>query len=463
MHKNKSFSSLSIVFTITDLLLLTVIFFVLIFVRYQWELTPENFRILIGAHYKANLLLIIFWLFSANYFALYRNTRFDSLPTIFKKILFHSFIFSIALFAISGLKKEDLFPLNLSLIFLGSMLAYLLLSRLVVHFVLKYYRKRGYNVRNLVIVGYNENAADLVKLIDQRKDFGFKVLKIFGWHSSEDFKLKELEDYLSQNQIDFGYICLGNGFDEDTMGEITNILEKNYVHIGFIPNNALEIRQSLEVNYLDSFPVLTYKRNPLDNPFNQISKRIFDLSFTLIIFVVLLWWLLPILSIAVFFSQGRPIFYAQKRNGLNGKEFDCLKFRTMRPDKSNDKKPTERDDPRVTKLGRILRKTSLDELPQFFNVLKGDMSIVGPRPHMVSENESYSEIIKKYSLRHYVKPGITGLAQIRGYRGAIDSEKDMELRVRTDIYYVRNWSFLLDLLIIYKTVRLILVGDENAI
>ncbi len=117
----------------------------------------------------------------------------------------------------------------------------------------------------------------------------------------------------------------------------------------------------------------------------------------------------------------------------------------------------------MTKLGKILRKTSLDELPQFFNVLKGDMSIVGPRPHMVSENESYSEIIKKYSLRHYVKPGITGLAQIRGYRGAIDSEKDMELRVRTDIYYVRNWSFLLDLLIIYKTVRLILVGDENAI
>src|SRR5690606_16089232 len=141
----------------------------------------------------------------------------------------------------------------------------------------------------------------------------------------------------------------------------------------------------------------------------------------------------------------------------------CLKFRTMREDKDNNKKPTERDDPRVTKLGRILRKTSLDELPQFFNVLKGDMSIVGPRPHMVSENESYSEIIKKYSLRHYVKPGITGLAQIRGYRGAIDSEKDMELRVRTDIYYVRNWSFLLDLLIIYKTVRLILVGDENAI
>src|SRR5690606_31749752 len=141
----------------------------------------------------------------------------------------------------------------------------------------------------------------------------------------------------------------------------------------------------------------------------------------------------------------------------------CLKFRTMREDKDNNKKPTERDDPRVTKLGKILRKTSLDELPQFINVLKGEMSIVGPRPHMVSENEAYSEIIKRYALRHYVKPGITGLAQVKGYRGAIDSYKDMELRTRIDIYYVRNWSFLLALFIIYKTGKLMIFGDENAI
>src|SRR5690606_8412653 len=218
-----------------------------------------------------------------------------------------------------------------------------------------------------------------------------------------------------------------------------------------------------EINYLDSFPILTYKKYPLDHSFNQIIKRLFDLFFTLMVFVFILSWLYPILALLVLIYQGRPIHFSQKRNGLNGKEFSCLKFRTMRDDKNNNRKPTERDDPRVTKLGRILRKTSLDELPQFINVLKGEMSIVGPRPHMVSENESYSDIIKRYSLRHYVKPGITGLAQTRGYRGVVESDKDMEMRIRTDIYYVRNWSFLLDLVIIFRTIKLMISGDENAI
>src|SRR5690606_26129003 len=215
--------------------------------------------------------------------------------------------------------------------------------------------------------------------------------------------------------------------------------------------------------YLDSFPVLNYKKLPLDDTFNQITKRLFDLAFTLWVFIFLLSWLMPIIALLVLITQGRPIFFSQKRNGLNGKEFDCLKFRTMIPHKHNSVKPTERNDPRVTRLGRILRKTSLDELPQFINVLKGEMSIVGPRPHMVSENESYSDIIKRYSLRHYVKPGITGLAQTRGYRGVVDSDKDMEMRIRTDIYYVRNWSFLLDLVIIFRTIKLMISGDENAI
>lgn len=219
----------------------------------------------------------------------------------------------------------------------------------------------------------------------------------------------------------------------------------------------------MDFMYLDSFPIQTYKKYPLDNSFNQILKRLFDVLFSLLMLVLVLWWLLPLLAVVLLITQGYPIIFVQRRNGLNGKEFDCYKFRTMRADRHNNRKPTEKNDPRVTKFGKILRVTSLDELPQFFNVLKGDMSVVGPRPHMVSENESYSEVIKRYALRHYVKPGITGLAQIRGYRGAIECNEDMEMRIRTDIYYVRNWSFLLDMYIIYRTVRLMIVGDENAI
>lgn len=467
MQKNKSSSRTSVLFIFADLFLLTVSFYVLLYIRYGFELNLENTKILIRAHYKANLLLIMFWLFCANYLKLYNTNRFNRLIVVIRKIFVHIFIFSIILFAISGLKKEDLFSLNLSIGFLLIIFVYLLSSRIIVHFIIKFYRKKGFNLKKVIIIGYNDNASNLVNLLITRKDLGLELKNIFVTKDPVEnqilFESSVFEAYLSENKTDFAYICLGNGIEEENINRISEILEKKYVATGFIPSTSLEIQQSLDINYLDSFPIFTYKKYPLDNPANQFLKRAFDIVFTLIVFIFLLWWLLPLISLMVYISQGGPILFAQKRNGLNGKEFDCLKFRTMRPDKDNNKKPTERDDPRVTKLGKILRKTSLDELPQFINVLKGDMSIVGPRPHMVSENETYAEIIKRYSLRHYVKPGITGLAQVKGYRGAVDTDKDMEMRIRTDIYYVRNWSFLLDLLIIYKTGKLMISGDENAI
>lgn len=467
MQKNKPTSLTSVFFIFADLFLLTISLYILLYVRYQYELNLENTKILIRAHYKANLLMIIFWLFSANYLKLYHTNRFNRFIVVIRKVFFHVFIFSIILFAISGLKKEDLFSLELSINFLLIIFVYLLGSRIIVHFIIKFYRKKGFNLKKIIIIGYNDNASNLIDLLKTRKDLGLELKNVFVTKDPVENQMllqsSTFETYLSQNKIDFAYICMGNGIDEQQINHITEILEKRYVATGFIPSTSLEVQQSLDINYLDSFPILTYKKYPLDNSLNQIIKRIFDIVFSLIIFVLILWWALPLLALMVFITQGSPILFKQKRNGLNGREFDCLKFRTMRPDKDNNKKPTERDDPRITKLGKILRKSSLDELPQFINVLKGDMSIVGPRPHMVSENESYSEIIKRYALRHYVKPGITGLAQVKGYRGAVDTDKDMEMRIRTDIYYVRNWSFLLDLLIIYKTGKLMIFGDENAI
>ena len=386
---------------------------------------------------------------------------------LIKKIIVQVILFSIVLFAISGGKKENLYTPLESIYFVILLLFYLSLSRYIIHYLLKFYRRKGHGHNNLILFGNNDNSEGLVKMIYERKDIGFRIQDIFVVENPTEnqtlLDIDNLSKYLIDNNINYAYISLNSEYNDELISKIIEILENNYVSIGYLPNSTMEIKQTLEVNYLDSFPILTYKKYPLDLTFNKILKRTFDIVLTLIAFVLLLWWLLPIIAISVYFSQGKPILFAQKRNGLNGVEFKCLKFRTMRPDKDNNKKPTERDDPRVTKLGRILRKTSLDELPQFINVLKGEMSIVGPRPHMVSENDSYKEIIRKYSLRHYVKPGITGLSQIRGFRGAIDSTKDMEMRVKTDIYYVRNWSFLLDLLIIYKTVRLMIFGDENAI
>ncbi|MGB3452331.1 MAG: exopolysaccharide biosynthesis polyprenyl glycosylphosphotransferase [Moheibacter sp.] len=446
-----------------DYLIISALFFYFLYFRFDYlykEKTVATLLEMFKDQYKAYLLILVSWFLISEFTNFYRSPRFLRYLNYIRRLIYQLVLFAFILYTVSGIKVENLFTNRQSFYFLSILTLYVFISRTAFFFLVRYYLTKGYNLKNLIIIGSNDNSKYIIDLIREHNNFGLKLLKIF---ECSEISPSDLDKFLKTNKIDYAYISLGKEFSEENLNKFTETLEDHYISIGFIPSTALESKQSLEINYLDSFPILTYKRYPLEYPFNQITKRVFDLIFASLIFFILLWWLIPLLSIMVYFSQGRPIFYAQKRNGLNGKEFDCLKFRTMRPDKSNDKKPTERDDPRVTKLGKILRKTSLDELPQFFNVLKGDMSIVGPRPHMVSENESYSEIIKKYSLRHYVKPGITGLAQIRGYRGAIDSEKDMELRVRTDIYYVRNWSFLLDLLIIYKTVRLILVGDENAI
>src|SRR5690625_81109 len=468
MVNKRYFAYSSYLLAIADVFVIISLFFVFLFIHDPlWERSLHGLLTFAKVHYKSLILFILFWFFVSSYVKLYNGFRFERFLNVIRKAIVQVFFFTIVLFAISGGKKESLYTTEESIYFIVVLSIYLFLSRFFIFYGLKLYRKKGFNRKSVIFIGCNEKTEELVNLLVKQNDFGLNIKHVFFKGELVDSQItsefEKLKTYLESFKIDYAYVSLGSGHDDELINKITEILEDNYVSIGYLPNYVMEIKQTLEVNYLDSFPILTYKKYPLDHSINQIIKRTFDIVFTLFAFVTLLWWLLPILAVAVYFSQGAPILFAQKRNGLNGKEFNCLKFRTMKPHKMNDLKPTERDDPRVTKLGRILRKTSLDELPQFFNVLKGEMSIVGPRPHMVSENESYSEIINRYSLRHYVKPGITGLAQVRGYRGAVDTEKDMELRIRTDIYYVRNWSFLLDLLIIYKTVKLMIVGDENAI
>lgn len=467
MKKRRAISINSILFTGLDLLFLTLVLYTLLFEHYGFNYSKENLLILIKAHYKANILLMLFWVLSSNYSNLYDNNRFTRYLGVLKKVLVQFFTISIFLFAISGVKVEDLFTIKQSLMFIVIIGIYLICTRSIFFYRNNLYRKNGWDDKQIVIIGTNESVKPLERLFRESKKFGLKLKKHYVFkdreHRQEQFDYFSLKSLLDTEIIDYIYICLHNNIDENLINKITSLAEKKYISIGFIPDNYSDNFQNFEISYIDVYPILTYKKYPLDFPLNQSIKRLFDVVFSLSTFVLLLWWLLPLLAIMVYISQGGPILFAQKRNGLNGKEFNCLKFRTMRDDKSNSIKPTERNDPRVTKLGRILRKTSLDELPQFINVLKGEMSIVGPRPHMVSENETYSEIIKRYALRHYVKPGITGLAQVKGYRGAVDSDKDMEMRIRTDIYYVRNWSFLLDLFIIYKTGKLMIFGDENAI
>lgn len=460
----------SIFLLVFDCIVLAVLFFTFLYIRFNYiyfEINLSTLGKMFSDQYKAFILIMVSWYFISQYTQLYRGFRFSKYINYIKGSLYQIVLFSFVLFTVSGIKFEYLYSNEQAFAFISLLSAYLVFSRSIIYYATKRIRKEGFNLRNVAIIGYNENAKGLMELLSERKDLGLHLSKIYVTKNpQEGQELLDLDSFkksLAEQEIEFIYICLGNGLDESVMNQVTDIAESQYVHVGFIPNNSMNTRQSLDISYLDTFPILTYKLYPLDHSFNQIIKRLFDLVFSILMFVFVLSWMYPIITILILIYQGRPIHFSQKRNGLNGKEFNCLKFRTMRDDKNNNRKPTERDDPRVTKLGRILRKTSLDELPQFINVLKGEMSIVGPRPHMVSENESYSDIIKRYSLRHYVKPGITGLAQTRGYRGVVETDKDMEMRIRTDIYYVRNWSFLLDVVIIFRTVKLMIFGDENAI
>ena len=216
------------------------------------------------------------------------------------------------------------------------------------------------------------------------------------------------------------------------------------------------------VNFFGNVPVLSLIKEPLQRGFLRFLKRIFDVVFSFFVIIFSLFFLFPWIVLMIKLTSKGPVFFRQKRSGLDNNIFVCYKFRTLFVSENNNINQIKKNDSRVTKFGAFLRRTSLDEIPQFFNVLKGDMSVVGPRPHMLIHTKEYSSIVKNYMLRHLVKPGITGQAQVNGYRGEVKHIEDIKKRVQLDIWYIKNWSFFLDLKLIFKTFFMIFLGDEKA-
>lgn len=243
--------------------------------------------------------------------------------------------------------------------------------------------------------------------------------------------------------------------------QLVNYCDNHLIHFYSVPNVEYS-NGHMALQYVDDVPVFSIHYQPLLKPINRFIKRTFDILFAGLFVVCCFWWILLIVALITKITMPGPIFFCQKRNGQNGKEFTCLKFRSMRVRENAecDKHQATQNDPRVTKWGLIMRKTNIDELPQFLNVLKGDMSVVGPRPHMVKHNEEYSALINKYMARHFIKPGITGYAQVTGSRGETSELWMMEQRIKKDIWYMEHWSFFLDLKIIFKTITNIL-GTER--
>jgi len=236
--------------------------------------------------------------------------------------------------------------------------------------------------------------------------------------------------------------------------------DKSCLRLKLIPDMSTSLINHLKVSYMGEFAVLSHRDEPLEEIGNRVKKRLFDIFFSSLVIVFLLSWLYPIIGLLIKMQSKGPILFKQLRSGKDNKDFVCYKFRSMKVNAGE--RQASKDDDRITKIGRFLRKTSLDELPQFFNVFLGEMSVIGPRPHILTHTNEYSQIINQYMVRHFLKSGITGWAQVSGFRGETKDPILMQKRVEHDIWYLENWSMSLDLKIIFMTIYQVIKGDENA-
>lgn len=319
----------------------------------------------------------------------------------------------------------------------------------------------GGNIRNVIILGNGKNVNELESFFIDNPDYGYNLARKFDLKSNKKEELKESYKYVIENKIDEIYGSL-NTLNNSDIEDLINFADNNLKTIKLLPDTKNTLLRNLAVEYYGYIPIITLREIPLDKEINKRVKRFFDIIFSLIIIILLLSWLTPIIAILIKLESKGPIFFKQKRNGLNYEEFYCYKFRSMRLNAIADIEQVQKNDPRITNIGKFIRKTSIDELPQFFNVLLGDMSVVGPRPHMVSHTEMYAKSVDKFMVRHFIKPGITGLAQTNGFRGEVESDRDIINRVKYDIFYLENWSILLDIKIVFVTIINALKGEEKA-
>ena len=324
----------------------------------------------------------------------------------------------------------------------------------------KYRSLSGGNFRKVVLLGNPKRVAQLASFFEKNPDYGYQLMHTFSTETNKTAAIESCYDFVNNEKIDEIYCSL---FDL-TNAQVTGLIEfaeENFKVIKFLPDDKALFSRNLKVDYYGYIPVLSLTKTELHDPLTKLFKRLFDIFFSIIVIIFLLSWLTPLLALLIKMESRGPVFFKQGRPGIDEREFFCYKFRSMKINKTTEKEASK-NDPRVTNIGRFIRKTSLDEMPQFINVLFGEMSVVGPRPHLWSQNRAYGNKIKKYMVRHYVKPGITGLAQVRGYRGEIETDEDMVNRIRYDVYYIENWSIILDLKIIAQTVLNIFKGEEKA-
>lgn len=342
-----------------------------------------------------------------------------------------------------------------------SMLAYfifMLTERIILRKILMRFRANKGNLKNVILVGNEQTVYQLFEIL-KTPIYGYNIVGFFydGECTNQEMATKRLG---GTGDI-YGWLTVHSNINEiygyfpkeqhDTINMMSKFCDNHLIRFYYIP--AINVfKGNMAITFMEGIPVIARREEPLRKDSNKLAKRIFDIIFSSFVLLLIFPWIFIFVSVMIKIQSPGPIFFLQERTGLDGKIFKCIKFRSMKVNNDADEIQATKNDPRKFPFGDFMRKTNIDELPQFINVFLGDMSVVGPRPHMLKHTAEYSKLINHFMVRHFAKPGITGLAQVSGFRGETRYIDQMEGRVKKDIEYIENWTFLLDLKIIVKTV-----------
>ncbi len=445
-----------VIFILLDVLVIAAVF-VFFFLRnnefkYEKEIWEQNGLSL--------LLLTLFWILLSGRTRLYSIARNLTYTIYLERLITHIFIFIFGVILLAKVSnndflKEDRFLIAFTLFFS------LFILKSILFIGLKYVRTLGINHRNVMFLSGDSSSEILKNILSERKDYGFKI---YDYPQEKRIDFNQLTMFWKQNGIHTLYLTNEPGYlDREDEREIFKIADLHKVRISLIPSVVQDNFFQYDLAYIATQPIMLRSKFPLDYLTNFIIKRTFDILFSVIVLLFICSWLIPILAVLIKIDSKGPVFFLQKRYGFHDEVFNCIKLRTMYLNGDSANKTTEENDERITKIGKFLRKTSMDELPQFVNVILGEMSVVGPRPHMLLVDDFYKLKIGRYTVRSLVKPGVTGLAQVNGLRGD-NGNMDIEMhkRILADAFYVKNWSLSLDFVIILKTIFLVISGDKNA-
>jgi Undecaprenyl-phosphate glucose phosphotransferase len=447
-------NELHFISVLSDLFILniTVLFYALIYIHFRFEERTDIYISMI----LLNFSWVMAYVFVRKKILYFQTASSQRIMRLFKRILTFiliTFILTLPLIALIGHLWHFII---LSIITFSALK---ILANLLFFKLIKVRHKNSDAIRRVLLIGQNETMLKVRKIIKENPILNYKFVGFLtedGQGKNAMGKCEDFETVILAEDIQAVFVALdssdelvANCKDKEKLLQICNNLG---VRLFFVPESERIESGNFNEEKLDSLVLINPQKFPLDLVENQIKKRLFDLIFSGLIILLVMSWLYPIMALLIKLSSKGPVLFTQKRTGINKVSFNCYKFRSMRPNPEADKKQATGNDPRITPIGKFLRKSNIDELPQFFNVFKGEMSVVGPRPHMLAHTEKYSELIDDYLVRHYVKPGITGWAQVNGYRGETDELWKMQKRVEFDKEYMRRWSFELDLIIIWRTI-----------